>query len=238
MKLQELVDYIKLEVTGGVLQLELDDPAITNIINISLKEIQRYYDTTEMITIPYSHCIDLSELKCSSVSRVYRTANSVGMSTSDNAGGSMSDPLYAQMFGIIGGANLTYNLNNYVSDYSAYLTTRQMYNNMSTDLAFVEDRTNQKLYINVTSVPDYITIEYIPFLEKVEDVKADYWVDILMRLTVAHTKVLIGRVRSRYTLSNALWQNDGQQILSEGQTELENLRQVLRENSMLMYGID
>jgi hypothetical protein len=46
---------------------------------------------------------------------------------------------------------------------------------MSTDLSFKEDRHNKKLYINnYMSAPNAITIEYIPRLKTVEDIKSDY----------------------------------------------------------------
>ena len=46
---------------------------------------------------------------------------------------------------------------------------------MSTDLAFKEDRHNNKLYINSTmSAPSMITIEYIPKIVDVEKIQSDY----------------------------------------------------------------
>lgn len=68
-----------------------------------------------------------------------------------------------------------YNLNDYVSNYAAWATLSQIRNTVSTDLSFKEDRHNNKLYINSTlSTPGAITIEYIPKLENVEEIKDDY----------------------------------------------------------------
>lgn len=74
-------DQIKLELTGYILDLELDDATLDRIIANSLREIQRYICSTNIITIPYKDCIDLSDesntnnqkIKVSSVSRVYRS---------------------------------------------------------------------------------------------------------------------------------------------------------------------
>jgi hypothetical protein len=38
--------------------------------------------------------------------------------------------------------------------------------------------------------------------------------------------------------SNALWSQDGDTILQEGKEELENIRQMLLDNSELTYPID
>ncbi len=52
---------------------------------------------------------------------------------------------------------------------------KQIRNTISTDLAFREDKHACKLYINNNiSSPGNITVEYIPKLRSVEDIKSDY----------------------------------------------------------------
>lgn len=95
------------------------------------------------------------------------------------------------------------------------------------------------LYVNVaTNAPQMITIEYVCRYDNIEDIKSDYWVDMLMRMSVALAKIAVGRIRSRFTQSNALWQQDGQQLLDEGNSELSELRQHLVDNATLLYPID
>ena len=60
---------------------------------------------------------------------------------------------------------------------------------MSTDMAFREDKHNHKLYINSSSSPKSVTIEFIPKLKSAEDIQSDYWQDILIRMCVALTKL-------------------------------------------------
>ncbi|MBO7697188.1 MAG: hypothetical protein J6Y28_04410 [Acholeplasmatales bacterium] len=94
------------------------------------------------------------------------------------------------------------------------------------------------MYINVASnYPLNITIEYVPRYDDVEEVVSDYWIDILMKLALAITKITVGRVRSRYVQSNALWQNDVN-ILQEGLDEYSQLQQYLQANLQLVYPID
>jgi hypothetical protein len=115
----------------------------------------------------------------------------------------------------------------------------QIKNTMSTDLAFREDRHDNTLYISCgNSTPNMITIEYIPKLKTVEDIKSDYWIDILIKYCVAMTKVVLGRIRTRFTQTNALWTQDGEKILEEGNTELKELREILRLNSDMQFLID
>ena len=44
-----------------------------------------------------------------------------------------------------------------------------------------------------------ITIEYFCRYDHIEDIKSDYWIDILMRMSVALAKIAVGRIRSRFT---------------------------------------
>ena len=81
----------------------------------------------------------------------------------------------------------------------------QLRNTISTDLDFFQDHSENKLYINTAlDKPTLITVEYVPIFENVDDIKSDYWKDILVRLSIALTKVTLGRIRTRFTQSNAL----------------------------------
>jgi hypothetical protein len=57
-------------------------------------------------------------------------------------------------------------------------------------------------------------------------------------MAVAQTKIAVGRVRSKFKQSNALWVLDGDTLLQEGTTELAALRQELKDSTQLVYGID
>lgn len=241
MQMQDYIDEIKLELTGGVLELELPDTTLAQVVNKALREVQRYITSTELMTIPYSKCIDLKNSKISSVVKVYRTEG-YGILSPNNSETSNTrplDPLYAQTWMIFSKGNSFYNLNDYLLNFASYNTLMQIRNTLSTDLAFKYDKQAEKLYINVSEVtPARITIEYIPVINDISDIKSDYWIDIITRLSVALTKQILGRIRSRFTQSNALWTMDGAQMLSEGTAELQDLRDRLTANAQLVYPID
>ena len=241
--MEAYIDEIKLQLTGGLLDLEIDDAQIKRVVNSALREVQRYVDVTKIITVPFASCVDLKEIedknniKISSVSRVFRTEtyNSGGSATVSGA----SYPLYMSQIQMLAGNGGNMGLlNNYVSNYAAYNSLLQIKNTTSTDLLFKEDKMDKKLYINTLDRPDSITIEYVPRFVAVEEVTSDYWIDIIMRLSVALTKIGLGRIRSRYTQTNALWTMDGETLLNEGNEELKELREALRVASQLTYPID
>lgn len=244
MVLSDYRDEIKLKLTGDLLETELDDNTIDRVIKSSLRELQRYITSSNLITLPYKSCIDLSnpedtnneQLHVNSVIMVYRTDDLSGGSSSN---GAMSDPMQVAQWQLLSGmGNLNY-FQDAVYNYSAWTTLQQIRNTTSTDLAFRFDKSTNKLYINVVEgTPSSITIEYIPVFQDVSEVTSDYWSDILLRLALAQTKVTLGRIRTRYVQSNALWSQDGDTILQEGKEELENIRQMLLDNSELTYPID
>jgi hypothetical protein len=240
MKLDEIIDELKIELTGYILDMEITDETLVSVVKKALRELTRYWDESRLITIPFASCIKLEgeffREEVSSIVKVYRTEGfgepSEGLSV-------MNDPIQMAQFAIFSNGGTMYNLQDYVMNYASWMTMYQIKNTMSTDLAFREDRHDNKLYISCgNSRPSMITIEYIPKLKSVEDIKSDYWIDILIRLCVAMTKVVLGRIRTRFTQSNALWTQDGERILDEGNTELKELREILRVNSNLIMLTD
>ena len=240
MTKNDVVEEIKLELTGQVLEMELDDSTLDLTISKALRELQRYWDETTLVTIPYASCINYAGTpleESSSIVRIYRT---VGVGNSEDAGNSVTmDPMYAQQWMVFSNAGTMYNLQDYVMNYAAWNTLSQVRNTMSTDLAFREDKHACKLYINNNiSSPGSITVEYIPKLRSVEDIKSDYWKDVLVRMSLDFAKIQIGRIRTKFTQSNALWTLDGDKLLEEGNTDLKELREILRANSNMVYPID
>jgi hypothetical protein len=238
LELAAYKDEIKFKLTGGVLECELDDGALDQVLNAALREVQRYIDTTVIKTIPFDNCIDLSDYNVSSVSRVYRARGFMANDT-ESGGTTPADPMYASQWQLLSGTGNMYNFNDYVFNYAAYNTLQQIRNTTSTDLAFRYDKSSNKLYVNIaTSKPQSITIEYVPRYKDVSEITSDYWIDIIVRLATAIAKVTLGRIRTRYTQSNALWTQDGQQMLDEGNAELTDIREKLQTSTQLCYPID
>lgn len=228
-------DEIKLRITGGVLQLELNDQTLDSIINSALREVQRYISIVNLITIPYAPCINLKDYKVNSVTHVYRGEGF----TETNTEAGVVDPMLAAQWQLLSGTGNLYNYQSYALDYAAWNQILQIRNTSSTDMAFRFDKASNNLYINIsTNAPSIVTVEYVPRYDSVEEITSDYWIDILMRLSVALTKVTLGRIRSKFTQSNALWSIDGETLLTEGNAELDALREHLVNNTQLTYPWD
>lgn len=236
MELLDYVESIKDQLTGfGVLESELTEDAYKKIVNTAVKELNRYYNDTEIIEVPGSQCIDLKEYPTiSNVVNVYRSTG-VGLAgtTEDERDPVMMSQL--QMFNF-GNKNFA---NEWAYRYGVYSTAQKISNTMSTDLMFREDKHGGKLYINLPQgIPDTLSIEYIPLLRDASEVKGAYWQDVLLKLSLAHAKVALGRARTRFTQSNALWSSDGETILTEGKEELAAIRERLTNSVDLFMPLD
>lgn len=204
-----------------------------------MRELQRYIDSTTLITIPYSRCIDLTGYKVNAVARVFRAQGYMSPGNDVVSGELQVDPMYMSAWQMLAGNGNLYNINSWTLDYSAWNAALQMRNTVSTDLLFRFERGTNKLYINCAfDYPQFITVEYVPRFDDPSEIKSDYWIDQLMRLSKALTKQVLGRVRSRFTQSNALWAQDGEALLNEANTELTQIREELKASTQLCYPVD
>ena len=181
----------------------------------------------------------MTEYKVNSIVRLFRADSWTGIGGIDSAGNGIIDPMQASQWQLLSGVGNIDRMSNFVHDYAAWNMLLQMRNTLSTDLAYRFDKNTNKLYINVASnTPSKITVEYVPRYDDVSEITSDYWIDMIIRLSVALAKITIGRIRTRYTQSNALWVQDGDRLLSEGTEELRDLRERLTANTQLCYPID
>lgn len=235
MTLSEYMEFVKFYVTGDVLELEISDEALAKIVRESLREIQRYTNEFRLVEKPYSNCIDISDIDSYAVANVYRTKSLANVNTS---GTGTIDPMYLQFWTSFG-LGTTYNLNQYLLNYASYSTLQQIRNTLSTDLFFKEDKPNRKLYVTAsTGNPERVVIEYIPLYKDVDEVLDDYWIDFLKRLSLAKTKIILGRLRTAVKHSNSQITLDGDTILAEGNEELRALREELEGNTDYFFPID
>ncbi len=243
----EYIENIKLELgcygsdsnNEIFLQMELSDSQLGKVVDRALLEVQKYIDSTKLMTVPFARCINLEGTPVSSILRVYRAEGLNGSAAESGGQTTVMDPMYVQTWMAFTNGGTMYNLNDYLLNYLSYSTLMQMRNTTSTDMAWKQDHTENKLYINDGfDAPKAVTIEYVPKYSDVNEIVSDYWIDILLRLSVALTKQILGRIRTRYKSSSNLWEQDGETLLSEATEELKDLREKLRVNSQIILPID
>ena len=230
MTMAEYVDDIMLMLGGDIVDVEIEK-SIPKCVNKAFREIKQYVTTPAYMTLPFGArangvgcTIDLSDKNVYSVVNVMRpdSYNSLSMNTLD-------------VFGL----NLTYSAVTNLNAYANRMMQLQEINTISTDLDFIWDAHNKQL--SVTMNPPFtsmVTIQYIPDYKDVEEITEMFWVDLILKLATAYAKQVTGRVRSKYTLNSAQYNLDGETLIAEAQTEIQEIHNFLRTNVDLAFPID
>ena len=215
-RMKKIVMYIENQLGGQILDLELKPEDIKQIVDQAFEEIKHYMTDTYTVTVPYANCIDLKDYNIDSVESVLRGQDSIltGM------------PFQMPAMDLM---NVTgvYRLD----DYTNALLIKRNLNILATDMEFMWDKPNHKLYVYANpNIPTYVTINFKPEYFSVEDIREDYWETQLRKLALGMCKVILGRIRSKYTSNSAKYQLDGNTLLAEGNSEIQQVRQFLDDN--------
>lgn len=215
-RMKKIVMYIENQLGGQVLDLELKPENIKEIVEQAFEEIKHYMTDTYTVTVPYANCIDLKDYNIDSVESVLRGQDSI------LTGIPFQMPAMDLM-------NVTgvYRLD----DYTNALLIKRNLNILATDMEFMWDKPNRKLYVYANpNIPTYVTINFKPEYFSVEDIREDFWETQLRKLALGMCKVILGRIRSKYTSNSAKYQLDGNTLLAEGNSEIQQVRQFLDDN--------
>ena len=215
-RMKKIVLYIENQLGGQVLDIELNPEQIKTIVEQAFEEIIHYMTDTYTVTVPYAQCIDLKKYNIDSIESVLRGSDSV------LTGIPFMIPAmnYMNVTGI-------YNLD----DYTNALQVKRNLNILSTDMDFVWDKPNRKLYLTANpNIPSYVTINFKPEYYSVEDIREQYWETQLRKLALGMVKVVIGRIRSKYTSRSSKFELDGATMLAEGNAEISEVRNRLDAN--------
>ena len=94
---------------------------------------------------------------------------------------------------------------------------------------FYLDVSEGKLYLDGYS--GMVTVEYIKDSVTVEDIASNvYWKGWVRDYTLAMAKITEGRIRGKYKISSGVFEIESDELISEGQSEKENLESKLEED--------
>ena len=118
MEMNLIRDEVKTRLTGGILDLEINDETLDKAINMSFREVQRYINTTAIMKMEYSPCLDLSQLKVSAVVDVYRTTSY--LAGDPDTSNSTIDPMYVAQWQLLTGmSGAGFDITNFGYNYGA-----------------------------------------------------------------------------------------------------------------------
>ena len=204
----------------------IENVSIEDGVQIAFQEIKRYLNTPVDITVPYARRLDVEKLgiqplKIVNVKAAYpRVGLSLG---AIDAGNVFTIAASANAYA---GMNPTGILN--IEPIMTELGYAQLRNTMTTDLQWYYDPKNKVIYVTHREpIPTVITVTYVPDYKDVSEITNQTYINYLLRLGLAFTKVAIGRSRSKYQIEGSNVSLDGEAILAEGNAELEAIREEL-----------
>ena len=229
MTREEYIEDIKLSLGAPVIDIEIES-TLGLLVDKAFREVKPHITETRFVTVPYDNNspIDTKPYDISAIVQIFRTSNP----------SRVADITDVYALSTLNIANST-SSNLLLSDYMYRTQMNQLKSSISTDLDFTFDKEDQKLYINTFyPPPQALTLVYIPEFRDVSEVKEQFWINYIQRLSLAFSKEALGRVRSKYELSSSLYKLDGGDLVSEGITERDAIRQELSDNSDLVFPID
>ena len=255
---EEYTKLIVAQLGGTVVDIELESD-IGTFLDAALIRVKPYMNTTKLLTVPAQRTVDFRkyDVNVYTVVHVFRgdassvTASLTGGSDSSLSGGDSTttesggtttnssfsyssgwsddsylfNPFFINYYGLIDGSSTSESL-------AVSMLTSQIINTVtgggSSDIEFYQD--DPYLYVDIRGGESEITIQYRPDYQSVEEVTEPFWINYIMNVATALTKIALGRARGKYNISNLPYELDGDTILSEGISELETLTQELKEN--------
>lgn len=210
MTTQELIEWVQYRLGYPVLNVEVPESTIASCIDDALDEVVPWYNKPEFITVYLgdSKCIDLSKYHISEVINVYPA----------------DEVMYNSNEFFPNQSSMTNVINNRLENMLIHQTLGYVKDNIS--FMFQGD----KLYVDVGyPISKNITIEYLPKILSVEDITDQACLRFVKDFSLAFTREVLGEIRGKFRLSNNPVELDYDHQYDKSNTELERLRQAIRD---------
>jgi hypothetical protein len=200
---------------------------LSQVVDIAFKELREYMKTPCNKTVPYATRLDLKALGINTTNVLYVQASEPRMGLSLTSFDSSNVFQVAAAVNLASGYGQGTGLN--IDPIMNQLALQQTRNALSTDLQWTYDQPNQVVYVTQRApIPATVTIRYVPIFSDVSEIVEPTWINYLLRLGLAYAKISLGRTRSKYVIEGSNVSLDGETLLTEGNAELEAIRNELK----------
>ena len=198
-----IVSRTKTLLGGDVLSLEITDDKIGDLAEMAFSKIKPFITDTVLISKPYAQVITFDEA-VEDVIRVYSADTTI-----------ISQD---RMFDFEGIKMDTRSLKKSILGSYSIIDSEIHFKFYDNKLYLESD----KVYSGIVTIEALVT----PRFEELKDERAKTWIEAY---TLALTKQVIGRIRSKFRSSNVPVEMDGDTLLSESQTEMQMLEAELQD---------
>lgn len=196
-------------------------------VTAAFQELKVYMRTSTDKTVPYSTRIDLltNNILTRKVLSVYPSQPRIGLTMSSIDSGNVFQVAAAvNVYSAIGQTS-SLNIDPIVTE----MAMAQVRNTLSTDFQWKYDISNQCVYCTHRDPrPAFVTIHYVPEFQDVSEVTNNVWIDYILRLGQAFAKQRLGRIKTQYAVKDSNVDNDGEILLNEATSEINDIREKLQ----------
>ena len=233
MTMDEIVDQVNF-MLGIPANENVEELDTRQAVLIAFTELKRYMRTPVNKTVTYTPRIDLlaQGIHTVKVLWVYPAYPKIGLAMSNVDSNNVFQLAAAVNYGAVS-TSTTANIDPIINQ----LAMAQVANTMSKDFDWTYDIDNQVVYCTCKfSRPRSVTIRYVPDYQDVSEIKGQSWINYLIRMSEANMKKALGRTRSKYTVEGSNVTLDGDRLLEEANTELQQIREELlaKQNKMVV----
>lgn len=225
MTLDEIRDQVEF-LLGAPAVKNIEGIPVEKAILIAFRELKRYIRTPVDKTVPFSTRLYLPKIgiKTHTVLNVFAAYPRIGLTMSSIDSGNVFQVAAAvNTYSAVGNTS-TINIDPIMTE----MAMAQVRNTLATDFQWSFDNENEVIYCaHRDPKPSMLTIRYVPDLQDVSEVRGDTYIDYLVRMSLANQKIALGRARSKYTVEGSNVTLDGETLLTEGNAELEVIREEL-----------
>lgn len=238
---RDIIEDVLLALGYPVITLFITQRQIDRLIDFAVRKCEDKIDKKFLATFYLSTgVIDVSDYDMAVVRKVYSAdisssssennlvmdENSNSCSSCSLSGCNICDNLCRYRFFPTGLTGSGYN-NGGLYDMLTYQYARsEMEKLVLTD--FYLDAEENKLYID--GYKGYVTVEYLKKTVTIDDIASNVsWRGWIRDYTLAMAKITEGRIRGKYKISSGVFEIESDELISEGQSEKENLESKLEE---------
>ncbi len=236
MTMEEVVDQVSF-MLGLPANDNVENLQVEKAVTIAFKELKRYIKTPVEKTVPFSTRIELTKsgIITKKVLNVQAAYPRIGLTMSSiDSGNVFQVAASVNTYSAIGN---TTSIN--IDPIMTEMAMAQVRNTLSTDFQWDYDSMNDVVYCTHRDPrPAAVTIRYVPDLQDVSELRNETWENYLIRLSEAFMKKALGRSRSKYKISGSNVELDGDVLLQEANTELEQIRQELETNRQKLVALN
>ena len=222
---QQLLQYVKDELSAGIVNLELSDEIILKNINRALWISSDYFNYSSYKTVDvtkttgssgYVNLTDIDPDGIPVILKVFPTVNVMNIDAALLGLGSIY-------------INMGMSLNPQLTRYSNMLhKLSQMESILGRNARVVGD----KLYVDHYWTS--ITVEYIPNTVKIENINEGSWINFLVDYSAALCKRQIAQARGKYVVSSNPATTNAAELIAQADETIQRLEEELKQKGVLL----